>query len=70
MEERLDDLSKPSSTPVRFKCEYVVSTIDSDGLEKIFHAELEAYRINPRREFFKIDLEHAIAILKELTDYD
>ena len=64
LEERLRSLSKPSGIPVAFNIEYAVFSFDSVRLEKILHAELSIYRINPRREFFKIDIMSAKTILR------
>ncbi|MCH9813733.1 MAG: GIY-YIG nuclease family protein [Epsilonproteobacteria bacterium] len=55
-----------SGVPLPFKCEYAVEVEDCDKAEQALHIAFEPYRVNPKREFFDIAAEQAIAILKLL----
>lgn len=63
MKERLSELYK-TGVPVPFRCEYAARVSERKALEKAFHAAFEPHRVNPNREFFRIEPEQAIAILK------
>jgi hypothetical protein len=52
--------------PVPFECIYAVEVDDGTTVESALHVGFGPYRINPKREFFKIDPEQAIAILSLL----
>jgi hypothetical protein len=56
-----------TGVPVPFDCEYAVAVDDCTQVEKALHIAFEPYRVNPRREFFKIEKDQAIAILKLLA---
>lgn len=53
-----------TSVPVPFTIEYACRVPNSTIVEKALHSAFAPQRINPKREFFKIDPEQAIAILK------
>jgi hypothetical protein len=50
----------PFPFDVRFACKVP----NADEVERAFHVAFGPYRVNPKREFFKIDPDQAIAILK------
>lgn len=67
VEARMKELYT-TGVPLPFKCEYaccVDANIYSD-VEKAFHIAFNPYRINDNREFFRIDPEQAIALMKIL----
>ena len=53
-----------------FKCEYSARVKDVDKKEKGFHTEFEPSRVNPKREFFNINPEQAIAVLSLMAIED
>lgn len=62
-----------TGVPVPFTCEYAAEVEDCSKVESALHVAFRPSRVNPKREFFKIDAEQAIAILKlldqkEVTD--
>ena len=69
VQQRLVELYS-TGVPVPFECEYAARVPDSLVVEKAFHTAFEPYRINPNREFFRIDPEQAIALLTLLADED
>ena len=69
VEHRMSQLYS-TSVPLPFKCEYAVEVEDCHKTEKALHVAFEPYRVNPRREFFAIAPEQAIAILKLLGSKD
>jgi len=55
-----------TGVPVPFTLEYACQVDDSEAVEAALHTAFGPSRVNPRREFFRIDPEQAIAILKLL----
>jgi hypothetical protein len=55
-----------TSVPLPFECEYACKVVDCEKVEKALHIAFQPYRIHAQREFFKINPEQAIAILKLL----
>ena len=66
---RLDELYT-TGVPVPFECAYAAKVSDVSEVEKAFHLAFGPYRINPKREFFGIEPEQAIALLKLMTVED
>jgi hypothetical protein len=69
VEHRMSQLYS-TGVPLPFKCEFAVEVIDCHKAEKALHIAFEPYRVNPKREFFDIIPEQAIAILKLLGTKD
>ena len=69
VQQRLVELYS-TGVPVPFECEYAARVSDEGVVEKAFHTAFEPYRINPNREFFRIDPEQAIALLELLAVED
>lgn len=59
-----------SGVPYQFECAYAVEVDDCSTVEKALHVAFNPNRVNPKREFFSIDPEQAIAILKLLSNRD
>ena len=59
-----------TGVPVPFECAYAIEVEDCSKVEAALHIAFGPSRINPNREFFKIDAEQAIAILKLLDQRD
>lgn len=59
-----------TGVPVPFECALAVRVIDEAKVESALHIAFGPYRINPRREFFEIETEQAIAILRLLGGED
>lgn len=53
--------------PVPFTIEYACKVADPDAVETALHIAFGPQRVNPRREFFRIEPEQAIAILRLLN---
>ena len=53
-----------SSTPVPFECYFACTVTDMKFVEKSIHNGFDDFRINPRREFFRVDPERVVSILK------
>jgi len=53
-----------SSTPVPFECYFACTVADMQFVEKSIHNGFDDFRINPRREFFRVDPERVVSILK------
>lgn len=64
IDSRLQELFK-TNVPVPFKCEFACKVDDCRKVESALHVAFRPYRF-PQREFFKIEPDQAIAILKLL----
>ncbi len=64
-EERRRELSKPTSVPKEFVCEYEIYSNDIVALEKHTQTVLKNERYNRNREFFRADLSEAINIINK-----
>jgi hypothetical protein len=53
-----------SSTPVPFECYFACTVSDMKFIEKSIHDGFDDCRVNPNREFFRIDPERIVSILK------
>ena len=65
-EVRMDQLYNAPGVPLPFECEKAVDVGDEEiakQLEKALHRAFDPSRVNPRREFFEIDIEQVEAIL-------
>ena len=59
-----------TGVPVPFELQYACKVPNAEEVEKALHIAFSPNRINPKREFFKIEPEQAIAILKLLHTED
>ena len=64
LDERLRSLSSHSGVPVPFECYYCCEVEDGADVEKRLHFGLGDHRINPKREFFRINPERAKMLLE------
>ena len=64
---RIDKLSSHTGVPVRFTRKFCCEVQNCEEVETVLHNALKPYRINPDREFFKIDPEQAIWNLLRLA---
>ena len=53
-----------TSTPVPFECYFACTVNDMEFVEQQIHDGLDDCRVNPKREFFRIDPERVVSILK------
>ena len=59
-----------TGVPVPFKLEYACKVANADEVEQALHIAFAPNRINPKREFFRIEPEQAISILRLLHTED
>ena len=59
----MDELYNHSGVPVPFDCVLAVQVEDPSKVERALHEAFRPNRFNPKREFFKIDPEQAVAAL-------
>ena len=69
VDARLKELYS-TGVPVPFECAYAGRVEDEAKVEKAFHLAFGPYRLNPRREFFQIEPEQAIALLDVMATED
>ncbi len=53
-----------SSVPVPFECYFACTVNDMSFVEKQLHDGFDDFRVNPKREFFRVDPERVVSILK------
>lgn len=63
LERRLRELYN-TNVPVPFECIYACTVPDNMDVEKALHSSFSDYRVNPKREFFRINPEKVITMLK------
>ncbi len=64
LEERVRHLSSHSGVPVPFEVYYACVVSDSSKVEKRIHDAFGDHRVNSKREFFRINPERVLSILK------
>ena len=52
-----------SSIPVPFECYFACTVNDMEFVEKQIHDVFDDFRVNPKREFFRINPERVVSIL-------
>ena len=72
LQQRIKELSNNSSVPIPFQCFYACEIKDAETVEKHIHNAFKDVRINPKREFFKIDPERIqdalqIGVIRDVT---
>jgi hypothetical protein len=72
VESRIANLNSSAAVPLPFECYYAAEVDDMNRVERILHNLFAEYRVNPRREFFRIDPEKVVVALsignfKEVT---
>lgn len=66
VETRLNELCS-TGVPVPFECEFAARVADEADVEMAFHIAFSPYCVKPGAEFFQIDSEKAIALLKVMA---
>lgn len=64
LEERVRSLSSHSGVPVPFEVYYACEVSNSAKVEKHLHDGFGDHRVNQKREFFRINPERVLSILK------
>ena len=68
VEGRLSQLYS-TGVPIPFECVYAARVSDAATVEKALHTVFEPHRVNPNREFFRIEPDQAEVILR-LIDHE
>lgn len=63
VEARLRQLNAFSGAPLPFECHYAARVDDCRRVEAILHQLFSEHRLNPRREFFRMEPEKAVLAL-------
>ena len=72
VEARLTGLSSHTGVPLAFECYFAAEVNDGARIEKLLHQLFAEYRVNPKREFFRLDPEKVVLAIsigefKEVT---
>jgi len=68
VEERAGQLSSTTSSPDKYLIVHRWKVKDVKSAERIIHEKLNNYRINEKREFFRISLENALPVIGEVVE--
>ena len=60
VEVRLTQLSAHTGVPLAFECHFAAEVKDGPKIEKLLHQLFSEQRVNPKREFFRIDPEKVV----------
>lgn len=63
IESRISTLSGHSGVPLPFECYFAAEVKDCASTEKKLHELFSEYRVNPKREFFRIDPEKIVTAI-------
>ena len=66
---RLSELYS-TGVPIPFECAFAGRVKDVSKVEQAFHQAFGPYRLNPKREFFEIEPEQAVALLELMIAED
>lgn len=64
IEERIRELSATPGVPVRFLCNFAAKVPSMREKERMLHQIFDPDRVNPKREFFRLDPERVILAIK------
>ena len=72
VEARIGALSSSTGVPLPFECYFAAEVANCERLEKTLHQLFSEARLNPKREFFKVDPEKVVLAIgigdfKEVT---
>ena len=72
VEARISQLNSHSGVPLPFECYFAAEVHDCSRVEKILHQLFAEFRVNPKREFFRVDPEKVVLAIsigdfKEVT---
>lgn len=66
LEERIEELSNPTGVGARFQAEACFPVGDPIVAEGDVHRALNAFRVSPNREFFRISVQEASAVISRI----
>lgn len=72
VEDRITQLSSHTGVPLAFECFFAAEVMDGARIEKTLHQLFAEQRVNPKREFFRVDREKVVLAIsigefKEVT---
>ena len=70
LDRRVRELSRASGVPLPFEVYYACEVERMTDVEPALHDAFLDFRVNPKREFFKMNPERAVSILKLLEKRD
>lgn len=68
LDQRMRDLSRDTGVPQEFRAVYFKKFPDAALAESVMHQVFSNQRVNDRREFFGVPVQHAIEVLDLLHD--
>ena len=68
VDQRVKELSASTSLPTPFKVVHCWPVHDPAAVEAVLHKRLDVYRINHRREFFRVDTADIVQMMPRIID--
>lgn len=68
LDQRMRDLSRDTGVPESFNAVYYKRFTDASLAEAVMHAVFDEQRMNDKREFFAVPVQHVIEVLDMLAD--
>lgn len=65
--KRAEELSKSTGVSMPYIVAYKVGVKNPSEVEKVVHENLSNERVNPNREFFRVETSRAIRTIEEVT---
>lgn len=59
---RCEELSKSTAVPMPFELLFAAEVMDAETAERELHADFSEFRVNPSREFFRLEHKQLIDI--------
>jgi hypothetical protein len=63
VQNRISNLSSATGVPLPYECYYAAEVDDMKRVESLLHQLFSEHRINPKREFFRLDPEKVVLAL-------
>lgn len=67
-QKRVEGLNKATGVPMEFLVEWAFPCFNAIRLEREIHDKLDGYRLRKNREFFRIEINEAKDIIRELGE--
>lgn len=67
VDARKDELTRSTAAPLPFEILASWNVGDAKSIERVVHARLGPYRLNPRREFFRMPLSDVVKVVETVV---
>lgn len=67
-DERVGEINRATGVPTDFIVEYALPCVNGYEVEQLVHKELDDYRVNGKKEFFKLKVEEAKQLINAIGE--